>query len=208
MNYNDYLNSLHWRETRKKRLGIDEYKCTICESTQNLNVHHINYTRLGKEDIDNDLVTLCHQCHAMLHRVKEQNQKAYNDYLNAEKIYLESRTKELFDKAIRLLIVEIWLRDVSSGGDIQVFDTGCKMVGKLSKITKIIYPTVNFPNEYYFNIKARILDKLVLARAMKICELYKKEKSISRVADKMKMRPPNVQKILKRHGFNLEGKIK
>jgi len=67
--YQDYLNSNWWRETRKKRLEIDNHQCCLCGSERYLHVHHLTYERLGKEDVDNDLMTLCEDCHHLVHEL-------------------------------------------------------------------------------------------------------------------------------------------
>lgn len=208
-NYSDYLSSSHWKETRGKRLEIDEYKCAVCGSTENLNVHHLSYKRIGNEDIESDLITLCHPCHAMLHRIKEQSEEEYEIARESEKTgqYKEARVKSLWKKICDLLTVEIWLRDRANGGDIDTWDTGGGMIGKLKTISKKLYSDINFSNDCLYS-SSDIKDQLRLARAMKICELYREENSVSAVAEKMNMKPSNVQKVLKRHGFNATGKIR
>lgn len=65
--YDRYLHSPHWQETKQKRLDLDEHKCAFCKSTENLNVHHLTYDRIGNENVRHDLVTLCQDCHKKLH---------------------------------------------------------------------------------------------------------------------------------------------
>lgn len=72
--YQKYINSKWWREKRMERLKLDGFKCQLCGSGMNLNVHHINYENLGKENID-DIVTLCRSCHAKVHRTTEEELK-------------------------------------------------------------------------------------------------------------------------------------
>lgn len=64
--YFDYMHSNSWLTRRRKRIEMDGYRCKICGSATNLNVHHITYENLGCEPMD-DLVTVCKQCHANLH---------------------------------------------------------------------------------------------------------------------------------------------
>ena len=68
--YQQYLQSDHWRDLRKKVLR----DCTGCEMCgvprwlasiaydQDLHLHHLTYANLGKED-RNDLQVLCARCH-------------------------------------------------------------------------------------------------------------------------------------------------
>ena len=67
--YHMYLHSPKWYKTRERRKRIDGYKCAACGSIHNLNVHHLTYKRLGREWIRRDLITLCANCHTLLHKV-------------------------------------------------------------------------------------------------------------------------------------------
>lgn len=46
----------------------DEYRCRKCRSRTCLEVHHIVQRKDGGSDRPDNLVTLCHDCHAALHR--------------------------------------------------------------------------------------------------------------------------------------------
>lgn len=61
-NYNQYLNSDIWRETKKKKKRT---KC-VCGSNKKLHLHHKTYERVGDEHL-RDLVWLCKECHEYLH---------------------------------------------------------------------------------------------------------------------------------------------
>lgn len=64
--YKAYLKSPHWQAIRKRLYRAYEYKCAMCGSPKNLNVHHITYENLGEEK-DEDLTVLCQKCHSELH---------------------------------------------------------------------------------------------------------------------------------------------
>lgn len=66
INYKEYLNSKHWKETRLKALDKAGYRCQLCSSNIDLNVHHNTYDNLGNED-SKDLIVLCRKCHAKFH---------------------------------------------------------------------------------------------------------------------------------------------
>lgn len=66
LEYQEYLNSPHWKETRLKALKRAGNRCQLCSSTKDLNVHHNTYKNKGHEDL-NDLVVLCRKCHAKFH---------------------------------------------------------------------------------------------------------------------------------------------
>lgn len=61
-----YLQSPQWLTKRQAVLHRDNYTCQMCSSTNNLNIHHVTYERLGNENLS-DLVTLCNNCHSKLH---------------------------------------------------------------------------------------------------------------------------------------------
>lgn len=68
VDYDEYLESDEWRRKADKRKSLDDYKCQLCNESENLNVHHNTYERLGDEKMS-DLVTLCQSCHADYHGV-------------------------------------------------------------------------------------------------------------------------------------------
>ena len=47
--YHRYLLSPAWRALREKVLERDEYRCRFCESSKNLEVHHLTYERIFSE---------------------------------------------------------------------------------------------------------------------------------------------------------------
>jgi len=67
----DYYQSQAWAEKRTARLKIDGFKCAKCGFTRALEVHHINYERLGNEDVSRDLITLCKKCHNKIEAEKK-----------------------------------------------------------------------------------------------------------------------------------------
>ena len=53
-----------WQQQRREALERDNNKCRSCNSTDHLNVHHIDPHRYsGSHDLNN-LVTLCRSCHS------------------------------------------------------------------------------------------------------------------------------------------------
>jgi len=64
-----HMQSNYWKQLKKDRMLIVNNKCEICGSTNNLNLHHISYVRLGQEDI-RDVRILCggiNGCHQRQH---------------------------------------------------------------------------------------------------------------------------------------------
>lgn len=66
MNYKAYLDSKWWAAMRTLILHRDKNKCRMCNRRDGLEVHHLNYERVGQER-DSDLVTLCDRCHNDIH---------------------------------------------------------------------------------------------------------------------------------------------
>ena len=75
--YDFYIHSKKWQQKRVERLRLDDFKCKRCGSAKNVQVHHTNYKRVGMEDVDNDLVTLCRKCHAEIHGVEDEEVLTY-----------------------------------------------------------------------------------------------------------------------------------
>lgn len=65
--YTEYLNSTWWRYIRRGVIFRDRGRCRRCGSREQLDVHHLDYSRLGREKFD-DLITLCRACHQAEHR--------------------------------------------------------------------------------------------------------------------------------------------
>lgn len=66
MAYEEYLKTPEWQERRKKALAYAKHRCQVCNSKDNLNVHHRTYERLG-EELPSDLTVLCYECHRLFH---------------------------------------------------------------------------------------------------------------------------------------------
>lgn len=67
MPYSDYLQTPEWAAKRKKALRFAGFRCQLCNSNENLNVHHRTYKRRGYERLS-DLTVLCEDCHATFHK--------------------------------------------------------------------------------------------------------------------------------------------
>jgi hypothetical protein len=53
--------------TKLRILKRDSYKCTLCESSYDLAIHHIKRKRDGGTNEDDNLTTLCVKCHKKQH---------------------------------------------------------------------------------------------------------------------------------------------
>jgi DNA-binding transcriptional ArsR family regulator len=70
VDYAAYLRCEHWLAMRRHALWRADFRCQVCNSTKNLEVHHRTYERLGDER-PADLTVLCHRCHRVHHGTKE-----------------------------------------------------------------------------------------------------------------------------------------
>jgi restriction endonuclease Mrr len=67
MPYRDYLRTREWRQTRAAALMRASHCCSLdVTHTEDLEVHHRTYERLGRE-LAGDLVVLCRKCHRLHH---------------------------------------------------------------------------------------------------------------------------------------------
>lgn len=57
------------RKTVKER---DGYSCRMCGVERSLQVHHIFFRSQGGEDVEHNLITLCHACHEKVHSDKKR----------------------------------------------------------------------------------------------------------------------------------------
>ena len=65
--YAEYLKSDRWRALREAARQRDGNACRLCDSADELEVHHRRYPEVfGTESVD-DLTTLCAECHGAHH---------------------------------------------------------------------------------------------------------------------------------------------
>jgi 5-methylcytosine-specific restriction protein A len=68
MEYSDQLKDERWLRKRLKILIRDKHSCQLCGYIgSKVNVHHKKYTGMAWEAPDEDLITLCKDCHKKLH---------------------------------------------------------------------------------------------------------------------------------------------
>jgi len=57
-----------YRELHRQVLERDHWRCQACGSMQHLQVHHQNFRSQSGGDIEQNLITLCAECHARMHQ--------------------------------------------------------------------------------------------------------------------------------------------
>ncbi len=76
MNYTEYLTTVEWQRTRRWALDRAGNKCQLCKSDRKLDVHHNDYSRLGKEE-PSDIIVLCNDCHGHHHRIEKLTEDTF-----------------------------------------------------------------------------------------------------------------------------------
>jgi 5-methylcytosine-specific restriction protein A len=62
------LDSTSYRELHRQVLERDGWRCQACGSMQHLQVHHLKFRSHSGGDIEQNLITLCAECHERRHR--------------------------------------------------------------------------------------------------------------------------------------------
>jgi len=94
MTYAEKLKHPKWQKKRLAILSRDNFTCCLCGDTEtNLQVHHLKYTGEPWDAPDEDLQTLCEDCHSLL---------SQQSGIGAIKIY-----KENFGVFIQFIVVMI-----------------------------------------------------------------------------------------------------
>ncbi|WHZ60027.1 HNH endonuclease signature motif containing protein [Metabacillus hrfriensis] len=65
-NYEDYLETRHWKQFKERYAKSHKKQCTMCDEKENIHLHHITYNRVGNEKFE-DVVYLCRTCHLKVH---------------------------------------------------------------------------------------------------------------------------------------------
>lgn len=73
---------------RKKILKRDDYQCVLCKSTEDLEVHHMKALYYKGKSTEENLITLCSECHRYAPEESiEENQR-----------YLQERNKNIYER--------------------------------------------------------------------------------------------------------------
>lgn len=70
--YEDYIQSPEWQAFKDTYYQTHDKKCAITGDTENVELHHKTYVRLGDED-EEDVIPLSKPVHEMVHRVRKEN---------------------------------------------------------------------------------------------------------------------------------------
>lgn len=100
--YIKYLESAHWKNIRAERITEDTC-CHKCKKKGVLQLHHVNYSRLGHER-KSDLVALCPECHKKLHEKKDkkkQRRKSKKQKVKYDKNGMPIKKEKSLNKEIK-----------------------------------------------------------------------------------------------------------
>ena len=61
------LDATSYRELHRQVLERDGWRCQICRTMQNLQVHHQEFRSQSGSDQEQSLITLCAKCHVAMH---------------------------------------------------------------------------------------------------------------------------------------------
>jgi 5-methylcytosine-specific restriction endonuclease McrA len=61
------LDDVAYEGIRQQVLRRDGWKCQFCGTMSNLEVHHIQFRSQSGSDLEENLITLCTACHAIVH---------------------------------------------------------------------------------------------------------------------------------------------
>lgn len=117
--YDDYLKSDHWQRTRIQRLlqaninndwnliQCDRKECGLYVPLLCLDVHHLTYTRVGEERME-DLAVLCRSCHGVVHGYQpklwwERAKKKGAVSVAAKSVWLDRNLKRMGDVMMECL---------------------------------------------------------------------------------------------------------
>ena len=56
-----------YRKLRKQILDRDGWRCQLCGSLSGVEVHHVQWRSQSGHDSEDNLITLCSECHREIH---------------------------------------------------------------------------------------------------------------------------------------------
>jgi 5-methylcytosine-specific restriction endonuclease McrA len=62
------LDANSYLELHRRVLERDGWRCQVCGSMQCLQVHHLKFRSQSGGDEEQNLITLCAECHELMHR--------------------------------------------------------------------------------------------------------------------------------------------
>lgn len=95
IDYKKYLKSDYWKDIKEQVHKRDNYKCRLCNSENNLQVHHKTYEFLGNENLE-ELITLCKKCHFNIHKIGDSiNYTTYQRYSEYNRVLQQKEQEDI-----------------------------------------------------------------------------------------------------------------
>lgn len=138
MDYDSYLKSPEWRQKKANRLAYDNWQCAVCHKPihegDRYETHHLMYNRLGHEQIETDIISLCPTCHQDFHNTWKKG-----NYWEETPL---AHWKEYSLEATARLCIENLDRDILLGGDVNMCadEHICDAIERYYKDHNIITP--------------------------------------------------------------------
>lgn len=72
----EHMQSQYWFDLKQYRLALANYVCESCGTSGPLELHHVDYSNLLAENI-NDVRVICRQCHQAVHNRLGYSRETY-----------------------------------------------------------------------------------------------------------------------------------
>jgi hypothetical protein len=82
LSYRHYIASAQWRVQRIRYFAVHDKCCCACGSQEQIELHHRSYERFMNES-DEDLRSLCAQCHQWVHHLERTSGKSLAEATDA-----------------------------------------------------------------------------------------------------------------------------
>ena len=199
--YKDYMQSDEWKKKRMQRILLDGGKCVCCgckgtpPSYSDLDVHHKTYERFGREDVENDLVSLCREHHDFLHWIlpfiKEESE--------AEKTILRDTLYKVFTDTEKRFAKRVAEKIEEAGAWAKIDDVQNIIRSLQNSIPDQVCLHQYMPNFTSVRSYAKAVgNELSAIRDEKIFTLYKSGKSINQIAKETGLKYGTVKKSIDR----------
>lgn len=74
--YSEYMRTRHWKHVKELAYEYWGHMCAKCNASGvSLNMHHLTYIRIGRENIYMDVCPLCRSCHIAEHEAHPSSRK-------------------------------------------------------------------------------------------------------------------------------------
>lgn len=133
MNYSEKLKSPKWQKKRLEVLSRDNFTCCKCGDTETeLHVHHLKYTKEPYDAPNEDLETLCKDCHYYFTFIHNDLIKNY-DLFKFDFISISKLNNVLISEFSSLIFV--YLLEVNNLKPNIVFKKGSVVISKLFELS-------------------------------------------------------------------------